>query len=43
MAARLRLAALPELLADDRSLLERFTEAGDEAAFAALVKRHSGR
>lgn len=43
MSARLRLPArLPELFADDRALLARFAERGDDAAFAALVKRHGG-
>jgi RNA polymerase sigma factor (sigma-70 family) len=43
MPARLRLPArLPELLVDDRSLLARFIERRDEAAFASIVKRHGG-
>ena len=43
MSARLRFPArLPDLLADDRSLLARYIEARDEAAFAAIVKRHGG-
>lgn len=43
MTARLRFPArLPELLTDDRLLLTRFVESRDEAAFAAIVKRHGG-
>lgn len=43
MSARLRFPVrLPELLADDRSLLARYVESRDEAAFAAIVKRHGG-
>lgn len=43
MSARLRFTArLPELLADDRSLLARYVDSRDESAFAAIVKRHGG-
>ncbi|HEY3789471.1 MAG TPA: RNA polymerase sigma factor [Urbifossiella sp.] len=43
MSARLRLPTrLPELFADDRTLLGRFIDNRDEAAFAAIVKRHGG-
>ncbi|HXD86421.1 MAG TPA: sigma-70 family RNA polymerase sigma factor [Urbifossiella sp.] len=40
MATRLRLPGWPEVAADDRALLARFADERDEAAFAALVKRH---
>jgi RNA polymerase sigma factor (sigma-70 family) len=35
-----RLPGWPEVAADDRALLARFADERDEAAFAALVKRH---
>lgn len=43
MNAKLRLSSrLPELFTDDRTLLGRFIERRDDAAFASLVKRHGG-
>lgn len=43
MSARLRLPArLPDLFTDDRTLLGRFIERRDDAAFASIVKRHGG-
>ncbi|MDB5310230.1 MAG: sigE 52 [Gemmataceae bacterium] len=43
MSARTRFPArLPDLLADDRTLLARFADRQDETAFAALVRRHGG-
>ncbi len=44
MSARTRFALrLPALLpSDDRTLPARFGEVGDEAAFAALMRRHIG-